>query len=71
MFSFDKVQDAILLVFDTLKDDPESKGIIEQLDTAQEDAQLKDGLKKAVERLNVVNPAVAKEVKDKAKGFAF
>jgi len=69
--NFNNVSDAIMLVFDTLKDDPESVEIIELIDTAEGDEAIKDGLRKAVKRLDVVNLAVSKTVQEKAKGFAF
>lgn len=69
--NFDKISDACLLVFDTLKDDNESSEIIELIDEADGDEAIKKGLKLAVERLDIVNPAVAKTVREKAKGFAF
>lgn len=68
---FDNIQDACLLVFDTLKNDPVSEEIITLIDEAEGDNDIKKGLKKAVDRLDIVNPAVSKVVKEKAKGFVF
>lgn len=64
-----KIMDACLLVFDTLKDDEGSKDIIVLIDEAEGDDQIKEGLRKAIKRLEVVNPAVSREVADKVKGF--
>ena len=69
--SFDDITQACLLIFDTLKDDEEAQDIIELIDSAEGDDAIKEGLQKAVLRLDVINPAVAKEVREKAKGFAF
>ncbi len=65
------ISDACMLVFDTLRNDKDSVEIIELIDEAEGDTQIKDGLKKAAARLDIVNPAVAKTVREKAKGFAF
>ena len=69
--NFEGITQACLLVFDTLRDDEESQEIIELIDGADGDDAIKDGLRKAVARLDIVNPSVAKEVREKAKGFAF
>ena len=69
--NFQQISDASLLVFDTLKDDSESQDIIAMIDEAEGDKDIKKGLQLAAERLDVVNPAVAKEIRVKAKGFAF
>ena len=69
--NFNNVSEAIMLVFDTLRYDPESAEIIELIDTAEGDGAIKDSLRKAVKRLDVVNPAVSKTVQEKTKGFAF
>jgi hypothetical protein len=69
--NFDAITDAISLVFDTLKNDEESKEIIEKIDKAESDSEIKEGLRLAADRLDAVNPSVAKVVREKAKGFAF
>lgn len=65
------IMDACMLVFDTLRNDnfTESKEIIVLIDEAVGDNQIKEGLRRAIKRLEIVNPAVAKEVKSKTKGF--
>ncbi len=65
------ISDASLLVYDTLKDDDESQEILEMIDEAGGDEELKEGLKRAVIRLDDVNPAVAKAVREKLKGFVY
>lgn len=69
--NFDDISDALLLIYDILKDDEESKEIIKLIDECENDNDVKKGVRLAVERLNVVDPSVAKEVKIKTKGFAF
>lgn len=71
--NFENVSSALMLVFDTLRedDDQDSIEIIEMIDTAPGDFAIKEGLKRAVVRLDVVNPEVANKVRELAKGFAF
>ena len=69
--NMDAISDACLLVYDTLKDDPESVECLTLIDEAVGDHQIKRGLVLAAKRLDVLNPAVAKVVREKAKGFAF
>jgi len=68
---FEAIGQACLLVYDTLKDDAESKDLIEKIDFADGDEAIKEGLREAAVRLDQLNPAVAQEVRKKAKGFAF
>lgn len=69
--NFDSITDACLLVFDTLRDDEESVELLEKIDSADGDEAIKEGLRDAAKRLDIVNPAVARAVREKAKGFAF
>lgn len=69
--NYDAISDACLLVYDTLKDDPESTDLIEEMDICDNDDSIKDGLRKAATRLDTLNPAVAKTIREKARGFAF
>jgi hypothetical protein len=66
-----KIMDACLLIYDTLKNDKESASIIEMIDGVEGDHEIKKGIQDAVKRLEVVNPAVAREIKVKTRGFAF
>ncbi len=62
---------ACLLAFDALRNDPESAAVVQFLDEAEGDEELKEALRNAAFRLDVVNPDAAKRVRDLAKGFAF
>jgi hypothetical protein len=64
-----KIMDACLLVFDTLRDDKESEDIIILIGEAEGDDDIKEGLILAIKRLEIVNPSVAKVVRDKTQGF--
>ena len=64
---FDNVSEAIMLVFDTLINDSESVDILEAIDSAGSDDELKDGLRKAICRLDDYNPSVAKIVREKLR----
>lgn len=66
---FNDIGDAILLIFDTLRNDEESQYLIEEMDCADDDASLKSCIHRAVNRLDTVNPSVAKVIRDKTKGY--
>ena len=68
---FNSITKACLLAFDALRNDPESAVIVKFLDEAEGDEELKWALRKAILRLDVVNPAAATQVRELAKGFAF
>ena len=67
--NFDDVSDAMMLIYDTLRDDEESESLIEKIDEAESDNEIIEGIKEAIDRLRIVNPAVAKEVEKKTKSF--
>jgi hypothetical protein len=68
----DAIGSAMLMIFDELKNDKPSKSLIKKMDTAQNDATLKDCAKKAVARLRELDkPSIANEIEKKLKGFAF
>jgi len=69
--NLDKVMEVTLLIYDTLRNDDESKGTIDLLDSAESNDDFKKGFQLAVERLKIVNPYVARTVMEKTKGFAF
>ena len=70
--SFDNIGSAMLILFDELKDDKQSKSLIKQIDEAESDAQIKSGLKKGVKRLRELGKnALADDIEKKTKGFAF
>ena len=51
--NFEGISQACMLVFDALRDDKESQEIIELIDSATGDDAIKDGLRKAVNRLDI------------------
>jgi hypothetical protein len=70
--NMDDIGAACLMVYDELKDDPESADLIEKIDTAEGDAAIKEGLRGAVERLEALGKiAIANDIRRKASGFAF
>lgn len=70
--SYESIGKAMLIVFDELKDDKQSKSIIKQIDTAKNDEQVKDGFRKAVKRLRELGKnALADDLQEKTKGYAF
>lgn len=67
---FEKIQSAMLILFDELKDDPESADIIETIDSAEGDHQLKQGMEKGIQRLrDLGKEQLAKDLEDKIKGW--
>lgn len=71
-YDFNDVGDAILLIFDELKRDKESKGLIKRMDGATGDQVLKECLREGVKRLRMLDKNVlADEIEKKTKGFAF
>jgi hypothetical protein len=70
--SFDNIGSAMTMLFDELKDDPESTIIIELIDEAENDDQIKAGLRDGVKRLRELGKnALADDIEKKTKGFAF
>lgn len=70
--NFENVTKANLMLFDELIQDPESSEIIDVLDTATSDAEIKQGMIDGVNRLIVLGKiSQAEEIKRLAKGFAF
>lgn len=71
MATFDEISDAILLIFDTLKEDKseEAQTLIKKIDTVEEDRILKQALRDAITYLEPIKPTVAKIVKEKTRGF--
>ena len=62
--------DATLLIWETLKDDPNAQDFLTQIDEATTDAEIKDGMKKAIVYLdNNGKQSVAKVVREKTQGF--
>lgn len=70
--SFDNIGSAMMLLFDELKDDPQSQSLIQEIDEAEDDSQIKSGLRKGVKRLRELGKnALADDIEKKTKGFAF
>lgn len=70
--SYDSIGKAMMIVFDELKNDKQSKAIIKQIDEATTDEKVKDGFRKAVKRLREMGKnALADDVQEKTKGYAF
>lgn len=70
--NMDAISSAMMMLFDELKDDAKSKKLIDKMDSASTDAQLKSGLKEGVKRLRELGKnALADDIEKKTKGFAF
>lgn len=71
-YNFNNVGDAMIMMFDELKNDPKSKALIKRMDSATGDAELKKGLQEGVKRLRELDKnALADDIEKKTKGFAF
>lgn len=70
--NFDNISSAMLMIYDELKDDKASKSLINKVDKATTDKQIKDAAIAAVKRLRELDkPHIADEIEKKLKGFAF
>lgn len=68
--NFDAIGKAMLILFDELKDDPKSKKLIQQIDEAESDSQIKSGFKKGIARLRELGKnTLADDLEQKIKGF--
>lgn len=68
----DNIGSAMMILYDELRDDKDSKKLINQIDGATSDTQLKKGLVAGVKRLRELGKnALADDVEKKTKGFAF
>lgn len=62
----------MLLIYDELKNDKKSKKLIDQIDRAQKDEDVKKGIVAAVARLRELGKTtLADEIVKNTKGFAF
>jgi ribosomal protein L7Ae-like RNA K-turn-binding protein len=69
---FDNIGSAIMMIYDELKKDKKSKKLIDKIDKATTDDQIKAGLREGVERLRELGKtAIAEDIESKTKGFAF
>lgn len=70
--NIENISKALMMVFDELKDDENSQEIIQDIDEADNDDQIKKGLRNGVSRLRELGKtALADDVENKTKGFAF
>ncbi len=70
--STETIGSALLMLYDELKNDKESKALIKKIDKATSDKQVKDGLVAGVKRLRALGKnALADDIEKKTKGFAF
>lgn len=68
----ENIGSAMMMIYDELKNDKQSKNLIKQIDEAGDDDAIKNGIKKAVKRLRELGKnALADDVEKKTKGFAF
>jgi len=70
--NFDNIGSALMLIYDELKNDKESKALVKKIDKAESDKQIKDGIVAGVKRLRELGKnALADDIEKKTKGFAF
>lgn len=70
--NMDNIGSALMMIYDELKNDKQSKSLIKKIDTAQSDKAIKDGLVAGVKRLRELDKnALADDIERKTKGFAF
>ena len=68
--NFENITKATLIIFDELKDDSESKDIIQMIDESEDDSNIQKGLRLALERLEVLGKiTLVSDLRDKLKGF--
>lgn len=68
----DNIGSALLMIYDELKNDKASKSLINKIDRATNDKQIKDGIVAGVKRLRELDKnALANDIEEKTKGFAF
>lgn len=66
----DKIGSAMMMIFDELKNDKKSKALIKKIDSAQNDDELKSGVKEGVKRLRELGKdALADDIETKVKGW--
>jgi hypothetical protein len=68
--NMDKIGQAMLMLYDELKNDKQSKKLIKKMDTATSDAVLKKGFAEGIKRLRELGkPALANDLEEKIKGW--
>jgi hypothetical protein len=72
MYNMDSIGSAMMLIFDELKNDKQSKALIKKIDEATSDSQVRSGIRAGVKRLRELDKnALANDIEKKTKGFAF
>lgn len=70
--NFDNIGSALMMIYDELKNDKESKSLVKKIDKATNDKQIKEGIVAGVKRLRELDKnALADDIEKKTKGFAF
>lgn len=68
--NFDNISSAMMILFDELKDDKKSEKLIEQIDSASGDPELKKGMKKGIARLRELKKnSLADDLEKKLAGW--
>jgi hypothetical protein len=70
--NFDNFGSALMVIYDELKNDKDSKALVKKIDMAESDKQIKEGIVAGVKRLRELGKnALADDIEKKTKGFAF
>ena len=70
--NMDSIGSAMMMIYDELKNDKQSKDLIKKIDAATSDSQIKEGIKAGVKRLRELDKnAVADDIEKKTKGFSY
>lgn len=70
--NMDTIGSAMMMIYDELKKDKQSKALIKKIDKATSDNQIKEGIREGVKRIRELGKiALAEEIEAKTKGFAF
>lgn len=70
--NMDNIGSAMMMIYDELKNDKQSKKLIQKIDEAEGDDDVKSGLRDGVKRLRELGKnAIADDIEKKTKGFAF
>lgn len=68
----ENISSACLMIYDELKNDKPSKSLINKIDKAKNDEQIKAGIVAGVKRIRELGKiTLANEIEKKTKGFAF
>lgn len=68
--NMDNIGNAMMILYDELKDDKKSKKLISDMDEAEGDPALKDGFRKGLKRLRELGKTVlADDLEGKLKGW--